>query len=200
LKAAWRVGRLTVTMARVVRRPDRHVDSDLVGRPHPEALSPADLLHVLRRSHQTLVALHGHEVLTGMLLDEDGAPTAAAAALRVLAAERGAAADEPTESSAMRISWFVIRCCSAWFLRASAHRSSSPHHPPRHRRPPAGGEASVRESLRLRIRWVHELTARAAMVLGTELVRRGALATASNVSSLRFDEVAAPIESRPAGP
>jgi pyruvate,water dikinase len=64
---------------------------------------------------------------------------------------------------------------------------------------PAGGEAeareSVRESLRLRARWVQELTGRAALMLGRMLVDRGVLAHAADVANLRLDELFSLVES-----
>ena len=198
LTAAWRVGRLKVALAALSDDLIDDVDSDLAGLPNPETLSPADLVHVLRRSHQTLLALHGHEVLAGTLLDEDGASTAAAAALRVLAAERRPTAPDSTSSDPVTDEELVARHPVLLSLVPPSIGAPIKLPPPPASSPPAppaGGEASVRESLRLRIRWIHELTARVAMVLGAELVRRGALATAANVSSLALDEVAALIES-----
>src|ERR687891_39069 len=47
----------------------------------------------------------------------------------------------------------------------------------------------VREALRLRIRWIHELAARAALAIGEELSRRGVLADPSEVRYLRMADV-----------
>ena len=198
LKAAWRVGRLKVALTALADDLLDDVDGDLRSLPHPESLAPLDLLHLLRRSHQTLVALHGHEVLAGMLLGDDGAPTAPATALRVLAAERGspdrvAPSDEGVSDDELVARHPVLLSLLPPSIGAEIKLPPPPASPPP--APPVGGEASVRESLRLRIRWVHEVTARAAMALGQELVRRGALASASNVSGLRLDEVATLIES-----
>ena len=60
---------------------------------------------------------------------------------------------------------------------------------------PSGSEAAVRESLRLRARWVQELTARAALALGGVLVDRGVLDRATAVVDLRLDELASLVES-----
>ena len=58
----------------------------------------------------------------------------------------------------------------------------------------AGGEpdraALLREALRLRARWLQELTARAAWELGERLHRRGALGDAADVRDLRLTELA----------
>jgi pyruvate,water dikinase len=55
---------------------------------------------------------------------------------------------------------------------------------------------AVRESLRLRARWVQELTARVALVLGQRLVERGAVDSAEAIVNLRFEELQATVESR----
>ena len=60
---------------------------------------------------------------------------------------------------------------------------------------PSGSEAAVREALRLRARWVQELTARAALALGRVLVDRGVLDRATAVVDLRLDELASLLES-----
>ncbi len=198
LKAAWRVGRLKVALAILADDLLDDVDRDLASLPDPQSLSPVDLLHLLRRSHQTLVALHGHEVLAGMLLGDDGAPTAAATALRVLAVERGGSDSVSPSTDGASDDELVARHPVLLSLLPPRIGDEIKLPPPPASPPPAppvGGEASVRESLRLRIRWVHEVTARAAMAIGQELVRRGALASAANISSLRFDEVAALVES-----
>jgi rifampicin phosphotransferase len=197
LKAAWRVGRLKVALPVLADDLLDEVDDDLMSLPHPETLEPADLVHLLRRSHQTLMALHGHEVLAGMLLGEDGAPTAAAIALRILHAERGPAAGVMPSTTAATDDELVARHPVLLTLvppgiGVGIQLPPPPASPPP--APPDGGGASVRESLRLRIRWVHEVTARAAISLGAELVRRGALASAADVVNVKLDELAALVE------
>lgn len=58
-------------------------------------------------------------------------------------------------------------------------------------------ETPWRESLRLRIRWVHELTARAARSLGDELVRRGVLARAEDVAQLSLAGIRGALAGQP---
>ena len=133
-----------------------------------------------------------------MLLGDDGATTAAATALRVLAAEHRSASSVAESSRTVSDDELVARYPVLLSLvppsiGAEIKLPPPPASPPP--APPVGGEASVRESLRLRIRWVHEVTARAAMALGQHLVDRGAFASASHISSLRLDEVATLIES-----
>ena len=57
-------------------------------------------------------------------------------------------------------------------------------------------DVPVRESLRLRVRWVQELTARAALAFGRALVDRGVMESPIEVVNLRLDELAAVLDSR----
>ena len=150
-------------------------------------------MRLLRRSHRTLTALHGHEVLAGLLLDEDAEHvTAASAALRLLAELRDPTAATPTTS----ISSPSTRCCSACSRRPSAtsHASPTPRLAARYPLPErqrGGGEGVVAAAGP----WVQELTARAALALGRRLVDRGALDRATAVVDLRLDELASLVES-----
>ena len=140
------------------------------------------------RSRQTLRALHGHEVLAGLLLDDDDDATDRGLGGPARPRRRPPIVQPTTTSSSPRhpvlLSLVPPRIGGAVSL------------PPPPASPPvapaaAGGEAAVREALRLRVRWVQELTARAALVLGGRLVGRGVLTSADAVTSLRLDELAA---------
>ena len=135
LKAAWRVGRLKVTLPALADDLVEEVDADLRSIPPLSTLDSADLVHLLRRSHQTLAALHGHEVLAGLLLDDaDNQPTAASAALRIAASARDARSGRILPAERMRNWSLAIPCCSASSPRRSATASPFPH-PPSRRRP-----------------------------------------------------------------
>ncbi len=191
LRAAWRVGRLRVALPALARDVITQVDDDLRAIPALDRLTPEDLVRILRRSHQTLKALHGHEILAGMLVPEvDDQPSAAAAALRVLAA----ADDAPDAPQDMIAAHPVL-------LSLTPPRvGGAPQLPPRPAvappRPVAGADedAAVREALRLRVRWVQELTARVALELGRTLVHRGVLSRAEDVVLLRLDELTSLVE------
>jgi pyruvate,water dikinase len=58
--------------------------------------------------------------------------------------------------------------------------------------------AVAREALRLRARWIHELTARVAWELGRRLARRGAIHCADAVRALRLAELDAVVRGAPA--
>ena len=190
LKAAWRVGRLKVALPALADDLVVDVDADLRSLPDMGALAPGELLRLLRRSHRTLVALHGYEVLAGLLLPEDDdRPTAASAALRVLAEERHRTSADEELVAQHPVLLSVVPPSIGGTLRLPPPPASPPVTPP-----PTGGEAAVREALRLRIRWVHEVTARAALQLGTVLVERGTLTSAAAVANLRLDELSALVE------
>jgi pyruvate,water dikinase len=183
LSAAWRVGRLRVALPALAADLIATVDDDLRSLPPLRQLSSPDLVRVLQRSGQTLTALHGHEVLTATLLaDADDHPTAASAALRVLSsADRASMSDEELIAHhPVVLSLLPPQIGGA---------SSLPAPPATLPAIAAGAGESVREALRLRVRWVHELTARAALELGRRLVDRGVLTTAATVSRLRLGEL-----------
>jgi pyruvate,water dikinase len=178
------------------------IDADLRAVPPLESMGPTELLRILRRSHQTLTALHGHEVLAGMLLADDGAqPTAASSALRILAAVAadGDAAPATGEGGVLTDAELIARhpvllSLSPPTIGAEVRLPPPPASLPASA-PPAGSEAAVRESLRLRVRWVHELTGRVALRLGQILVQRGVLSGALAIVDLRLDELTSLVES-----
>jgi rifampicin phosphotransferase len=218
LKAAWRVGRLKVALPALADDLIGDIDADLSSVPAVETLSPTELVRLLRRSRQTLTALHGHEVLAGQLLDDGDTPTtAASAALRLLVEMRndGTVVDDadlvarhplllsllpPTIGGEMRLPPPPASLpttpshaggeAAVGASGASEYRKSSSVRASEHR-----DSSSVRESLRLRARWVHELTALAALALGRVLVDRGVLASATDVANLRLDELVSLVES-----
>jgi pyruvate,water dikinase len=139
---------------------------------------------LLDTSGRTLTSLHGHEVLAGSLLTEsEQHPTAASAALRVLASTpRGEVTDEELVARhPVLLSLVPPRIGGE--VRLPDAPASLPDVAS------SDGDETVREALRLRVRWVHELTARAAVELGRRLVDRGVLASAETVTRLRLDEL-----------
>ncbi|MGH9263373.1 MAG: PEP/pyruvate-binding domain-containing protein, partial [Acidimicrobiales bacterium] len=214
LIAAWRVGRLRAALPALAADLVATVDRDLLLVGPVEDLSDRELLGLLERSAQGLAALHGHEVLMGWMVAPDAsAVTGASVALRALAAGRaqGLADDEIAER------------------HPSVLALVAPHVGPGVTLPPSvvsggGGRADgdeaepdrasvLREALRLRARWLQELTSRAAWELGERLARRGVVAGAEAVRGLRLEELAAAVrtgilpegvtdrtESRPSAP
>ncbi|HEX2046530.1 MAG TPA: PEP/pyruvate-binding domain-containing protein [Acidimicrobiales bacterium] len=187
LVAAWRVGRLRAALPALASDLVATVDDDLLAVDAIGSLSDRELLGLLERSGRGLTSLHGHEVLMGWMVAHDASVTAAASvALRALAAGR---AEGLTDEE------IVVRHPSVLAL-VPPHVGGTLALPPTPPAMPAGageetpdGAAVLREALRLRARWVQELTARAAWELGERLARAGLLADAEAVRHLRLTEL-----------
>jgi pyruvate,water dikinase len=208
LRAAWLVGRLRAGLPGLATDVLATVDERLREVPALDGLSPSELLDVLDRSAGVLVSLHGHEVLAGQLLDtgtDTALRTAASEALRLLAQLRFEDPDASDDDLVARHpvllalvppaigSSITLPPALAPELSEAPGMSGMSGMPevldqrsaPSEPTPTDGDEnATIREALRLRIRWVHELTARAAYELGVELVHRGVLDRAEDVRQL----------------
>ena len=176
--AAWRVGRLRRALPVIAADVVAQVDADLAEVPALHELSDLDLLGMLGRIRVALRSVHGHEVLAGALLvDEDGG-SGAIAALRAVARGRrdGLADDEIVARDPIVLTLSAPRIGAVVALPAVD---------------PALGRApelSSREALRVRARWLHELSARAALELGDRL------GLGADVRWLTLDELAGVIE------
>jgi rifampicin phosphotransferase len=189
LIAAWRVGRLRAALPVLAGDLLARADDDLLSVDAVEALSDDELLGILFNSRQGLVALHGHEVLMGWLIDAPTATTvtAASVALRFLVDARSAGmADEEV----------VARHPGVLALVAPRITAKVELPPTPDALPPAPSTPTdisdpglLREALRLRARWLQELTARAAWELGRRLTDRGAVEHPHDVALLRLDEL-----------
>src|SRR5690606_38314238 len=138
-------------------------------------LSDGELLSVLDTGRTALRALHGYEALAGMLVPADGeAVTAAALALDALADARGEGigVDELVERDPVVLALAPPRVGGDVAIQLGPVdtidlRDGAPTLTPVAE--PTDEAAVVREALRLRARWVQELTARAAWELGRRL-------------------------------
>ncbi|MDP9387402.1 MAG: hypothetical protein M3Q48_05590, partial [Actinomycetota bacterium] len=193
LVASWRVGRLGAALPGLVADLLDDVDAQLLDVPPLADLDSRQLVELLRRARQALVALNGHEVLAGLLVAPGATgATGASVALRALAEGRAAGADD-AEIAAHRP---VVLALVPPKVGPPATLPPTPPaaHPslgvPSLEVDDAGDEAALlREALRLRVRWVQELTARAAWELGQRLAAHGALPDAWAVALLRLDEL-----------
>lgn len=194
LVAAWRVGRLRAALPSLAEHLLAKVDDDLLAIGAVAELSDRELLGLLERAGQGLTALHGHEVLMGWMVPPAASATAAASvALRALAAGRAEGLnDEEIVARHPSVLALVsprvgpgitlpagIQSPGPGAMAVSAGVDTDPHH-----------AAVLREALRLRARWLQELTARAAWELGDRLHRQGVVDAADRVRSLRLDELA----------
>jgi rifampicin phosphotransferase len=210
LRAAWRTGRLSRALPAIARDVIEQVDRDLASVPRLDDLSNAELLAVLDNGRTALRALHGYEALAGMLVGEaDGTGTTAASlALSALAEARaeGVADDELVETDPVVLALSPPRIGSEPVfdpgpaatidLRGGAASVTVAAPAPAPAPEPASDEAIVREALRLRARWVQELTARAAWLLGHRLVCVGVLADQRAVRRLGLDELRSAVRTR----
>jgi pyruvate,water dikinase len=193
LRAAWRTGRLTRALPALARDVIAQVDADLAAVPGLDDLSNAELLAVLDNGRTALRAVHGYEALAGMLIPDAGhGVTAASLAMSALAEARAEAVDddELVETRPVVLALTPPRIGDdtplAGIAPASLAAPSGPVSPG-----PDGDAAVVREALRLRARWVQELTARAAWVLGGRLRCVGVLPGQPAVRLLGLHELRA---------
>jgi phosphohistidine swiveling domain-containing protein len=197
LRAAWRLGRLARALPAIGRDVVAQVDSDLLDVPRLDDLSNAALLAVLDNGRTVLRALHGYEALTGMLVPEASTgATAASIAMSALAEARVEGVDihdlirhnpvvlaltPPRVGPDAALSTIDLSTTAATGASSPGTGRSAPSGTgvtvaaPVAPVPAPDGDAVVREALRLRARWVQELTARASWQLGCRLVSVGVL-------------------------
>jgi pyruvate,water dikinase len=173
LRGAWRIGRLRSALPRLAEHLLDRTDADLADVPPLTELTSRQLLGMLHRSRRILRALHAHEILMGMLTDTGGnLMTGASVALRVLAEARQ---DGLTDEEIIARSPAVLALTApqvarapalpeeaAWVYAATGCQSCSDN-------------GILREALRLRVRWVQEVSGRAAWELGERLTATGDL-------------------------
>ena len=165
------------------------VDGDLGAVPALSELTSRQLVALFHRGHGVLRALHAHEILIGMLTDTGrNRMTGASVALRVLAEARddGLTDEEVLERSPVVLALTAPRVAPRPELPADAH--------PMH----LGADAEsgndngiLREALRLRVRWVQELTGRAAWELGVRLTEDGELVEPDMIRHMTLEHVEA---------
>jgi pyruvate,water dikinase len=198
LAAAWRVGRLRAGMARLSDQVLREADASLAEVPNLTRLSDADLMSLLSRACAHLAALHGHEVLAGMLLtgasaSGDRQTTAAALAL----AARRQAWNAGLRGRDITSRWPVVLALVPPSIGVrpadeeppSLDPEAGPSSAPASVGSPSLADLGTREAMRLRCRWVQELTALAAMELGRRLCDRGLLGDALLIREMTLPEL-----------
>lgn len=182
LAAAWRTGRLRAALPSIAAAMIEKVDGDLEAVPELDTLGDRELVEVLRRCRQALVSLHSHEVMFGLLAHEEYTVTAASLGLRHLAAARTEGfADE--DVVAMRPE--VLALVAPTIFGKSTLPPTDVLLP----RAQEDGALPQREALRLRARWVQELSARALRLLAGRLYAQGRIDDPQTVSLLTFDEI-----------
>ncbi|WP_261558289.1 PEP/pyruvate-binding domain-containing protein [Frankia tisae] len=186
LRAAWRLGRLRGAFPAIVGDLVEEVDADLRAVPAPATLTDHQLHLLLTNARTTLRGVHAHEVLAGFFLDARATATTGAAV--ALAAVSRAREDGMTDAE------IVARHPESLALipPAIGGPGALPPTPAYVRLPTGEGDdpvAVAREAVRLRARWLHELTAQAAMELGRRLARHGQLHHPADVRHLTLDRL-----------
>ncbi|WP_235948376.1 PEP/pyruvate-binding domain-containing protein [Candidatus Frankia alpina] len=181
LRAAWRLGRLRGAFPAIVGDLVEEVNAALRAVPNPATLTDHQLHLLLTNARTTLRGVHAHEVLAGFFLDARATATTAAAV--ALAAVSRAREDGMTDAEIVAHHPESL----ALIPPAVGGPGALPPTPAYVRLPTGEGDdpvAVAREAVRLRARWLHELTAQAAMELGRRLARHGQLHHPADVRHL----------------
>jgi pyruvate,water dikinase len=202
LMSAWRIGQVRGVLSEQIADVLRQVDADLSAVPPLGELDDDQLVGLIDRCRGHLVGVHGHEVLAGTLLqpahsagDVETGPTAAALALAIIAEGAGEERDDAA----------IIAEHPVVLALVPARVGEPPPLPPPG--PPAGtlradhrsvSDLGGREALRLRARWLQELSARAATELAYRLHRRRVLLDVEAAAYLGFDELVGLLGGAPA--
>jgi rifampicin phosphotransferase len=189
LRGAWRVGRLRSALPRLAENLLDRTDADLEAVPALSELSGRQLLALLHRSRVVLRALHAHEVLIGMLTDTGGNRlTGASIALRVLAEARQ---DGLSDTEILARSPTVLALTPPRIAAAPVLPEEAVALPVSTACAVCSENGIIREALRLRVRWVQELSGRAAWELGMRLAATQNLAAAEFIRHMTLDQVEA---------
>lgn len=189
LRGAWRVGRLRSALPRLAENLLDRTDADLEAVPALSELTSRQLMALLHRSRVILRALHAHEILIGMLTETGGnRMTGASVALRVLAEARqdGLSDKEILARSPTVLALTAPRVAPAPELPAEATAVYAVTDCQA-----CSDNGITREALRMRVRWVQELSGRAAWELGERLVATGDLTRAELIRHMTLEHVEA---------
>lgn len=186
LVVAWRVGRIRGALPALAATLLDEVDDALRAVPAFESLHDEDLVRILDNAGAYLCSLHGHEMLAGGMLGDEGA-TGAELALAAVAEGRSRGwSDED----------IVARTPVSLALTAPSLGTRAPL--PEVTAPVGGRPAilSTREALRLRVRWIHELTRAVVHELGHRIGERGLLVDVE-LPNLSWAELRAAVDGVP---
>ncbi|WP_329137197.1 PEP-utilizing enzyme [Streptomyces sp. NBC_01476] len=180
--AAWRVGRLRSALPLLARDLMADVDRQLHDLAAPRQLLSGELLDAIAWGRTVLASLHAQESLAGALLDTDTGNTAAGEALAVLGEGRaGGLGDEELISRHPVLLTLLPPTLG--------ERDPLPGHTGRHGVPRGVGFLSVREGLRLRVRWVQEMQTAMVRELGTRMDSHCLVGERRKIALLRWREL-----------
>ena len=187
LGSAWRIGRLRAAIPELAERLVDRVDAELATVPALADLTNRQLIALLHRGYMALRALHGHEILMGLLVGSGtNRMTGASVALRVLAEARqeGLTDQQIVERSPVVLALTAPRIAPRPQLPErsfAAHVETAAS--------PDSDNGILREALRLRVRWIQELTGRAAWELGVRLSETGDLVEPDMIRHMSLDHL-----------
>jgi len=187
LAVSWQVGRLRGALATLSGQVLDDIDHELAALSPVADLDDRALLRILDNATAYLRTLHGYEMLTGTLLDDAGQPGAAIALRAIAEGQSLGWSDED----------IVARHPAALAVLPAALGPRPPLPRVSLAEAPTPGPLGRREELRLRIRWVHELTRIVVGEIGTRLVVRGALSDPAHVSRLSRRELGVALRGGP---
>jgi len=180
VRSAWRIGRLRRALPGLAEDAARAADDALAAVPPAETLTDRQLVATLARSRDALVSLHAHEMLMGMVLGGDPSHlTASSVALRVLASARAEGISDRDIPRRHPVVLALVPPQVGPHVDLPAQLALPDWTPGEDER-----AATLREALRMRVRWVQELGARFTWTLGERLARRGQLDDPSQVRGL----------------
>ncbi|WP_435130910.1 PEP/pyruvate-binding domain-containing protein [Actinacidiphila sp. bgisy144] len=188
--AAWRVGRLRTALPLLARDLMADVDRQLHNFAAPRHMLSGELLTAVAWGRTVLASLHAQESLAGALLDADPGSTAAGEALAVLA--EGRAGGRPDRE--------LLRRQPVLLALLPPSLGEHPDLPERvgwNGVPRGVGFLSVREGLRLRIRWVQEMQAAMVREIGGRIDTHGPAAERGRIAQLRWRELMAVADGGP---
>jgi rifampicin phosphotransferase len=202
ITVAWKVGRLRAALVPLAARILARADRSLLSLPSLGDLDDEELLSVLDRASDGLAAIHGTEVLMGMLLPTSiVGPTGLGAAVGLLARLRGGEVEAGTPpEDRTRTDDDLVReypILLALLPPRIGDRAPLPGSVPTNAVRPNGlgdrePEASIalaRESLRLRARWLQEAQASVVDALARSLHDDGVLRDEPLVRMFRIAEL-----------
>lgn len=195
LRSAWRVGRLRSALPDLADRLLDRVDGDLESIPTMGQLTDRQLVALIGRGRFALRSVHAHEVLMGLLIGPgEGRLTGASVAMRVLAEARtdGSSDDEIVIHSPIVLALTPPRISPRVVLPPPSNTPDLLPGSGAEPRPRSGRTSAdvSREALRLRVRWLQEIMARAAWELGERLAKAGHLDTPDDVRFLPYEDLA----------
>jgi pyruvate,water dikinase len=180
--AAWRMGRLRSALPLLAVDLMADVDSALSDIPEPRQLLGGQLLDAVAWGREVLSALHAQESLAGALLGPGSGATGAGEALAQLAEGRARGLDDEELLDRHPV-------LLALLPPTLGARLPLPDNTGWTALPRGVGALPVREGLRLRIRWVHEMQAQMVRELAGRLDAGEFEPGASRLWLLGWDEL-----------